>query len=587
MSNIIPRAFIDDLLARVDIVDLINSHVPLKKTGSNFVARCPFHNEKSPSFSVSRSKQFYHCFGCGAGGNAVSFLMSYNNLEFIEAIEDLAAFAGVSVPRETSNPATANTDHLTALYTLLQQVAEYYAAQLRNNPEGKQAVAYLKQRGINSAIASDFMLGYAPGQWQNLEQHFDKQLLVNAGLIINKDDGGSYDRFRERITFPIRDKRGRTIGFGARVFDDSKPKYLNSPETATFQKGKEVYGLYELLNKNSKPKRIMLVEGYMDVIALAQAGISYAVAALGTATSKTHLDLLFRYTPELVLCFDGDEAGRKAAWRAMEAVFESLREGRQVRIMPLPPSHDPDSLIRADGLEAFNQRIEQAQGLSDYFFEQLTNEHPLTNIESKAQVAARAQPYLNRLADGIYKQMMQNKLLELVGNIQHQTHPTHATRPHHSTLTPPTNNRPTPVRTAIALLLQHPQLIEILEQQKIDWELINLPGMDVLHQIAEHITEHAPAHTAALIESFRDTKEYPLLVKLVTLENHSSPEKLPDVFRDTLANLSKRACDNFLDSLLQSKQPEHTSLFSKLSSHRQFDKLTTEERELLKKIVSN
>ena len=331
MSGRIPREFIDELLVRVDIVDLIDSHVPLKKTGANYVARCPFHTEKSPSFSVNRNKQFFHCFGCGASGNAISFLMDFSHLDFIEAVEDLAAFVGVDVPRESvAHQSVSKKEDLSGLYGLMERVAAFYIEQLRVS---QKAVDYLKVRGVKSAVARDFMLGYAPDKWSALAEKFSQKLLIDAGLVVIKDDGQVYDRFRGRIMFPIRDKRARIIGFGGRVLDDSLPKYLNSPETSLFHKGKEVYGLYELLEKNSKPQRILIVEGYMDVIALAQYGINYAVAALGTATSQAHLDLLFRFSSELVFCFDGDRAGREAAWRVMESAFSSLKDGRSCRIM--------------------------------------------------------------------------------------------------------------------------------------------------------------------------------------------------------------------------------------------------------------
>ena len=415
MSGRIPREFIDELLVRVDIVDLIDSHVPLKKTGVNYVARCPFHTEKTPSFSVNRNKQFFHCFGCGASGNAISFLMDFSHLDFVEAVEDLAAFVGIEVPRESSNyPANPKKEDLNSLYALMEQVAAFYVQQLRTGEEGKKAAEYLKNRGVSGDCAGDFMLGYAPDEWRALAGRFNQNLLTEAGLLVSKEGGGQpYDRFRGRIMFPIRDKRARIIGFGGRVLDDSLPKYLNSPETSLFHKGKEVYGLYELLKKNSKPQRILIVEGYMDVIALAQFGIDYAVAALGTATSQAHLDLLFRFSSELVLCFDGDKAGREAAWRAMEPAFSSLKNGRSCRIMLLPQGHDPDSLIREEGLDKFTERIQTAQALSDYFFEHVSAGLNLSEMEGRAQLIGKAKPYLEKLPDGVFREMMFARLKEL------------------------------------------------------------------------------------------------------------------------------------------------------------------------------
>ena len=372
MSGRIPRQFIDDLLVRVDLVDLIDSHVPLKKVGSNFVARCPFHTEKTPSFSVSRNRQMYHCFGCGVSGNAISFLMDYSHLGFVEAVEDLAAFVGVDVPREVGSAYTVSEkSDFTKLYSLLEEVAAFYAERLRGG-DGGEAIEYLRRRGVAGEVVRDFGLGYAPQAWDALMERFDRNALIEAGMVVVRDDGKVYDRFRGRLMFPIRDKRKRVIGFGGRVLDDSLPKYLNSPETAIFSKGRELYGLGELLQKHSRPNCILIVEGYMDVIALAQYGIENVVATLGTATSKSQVDMLFRYSSELVFCFDGDNAGRKAAWKAAEVALSCLRDGRQVKIMLLPQGHDPDSLVREEGMAGFQARVAGAQVLSDYFFEFLS-----------------------------------------------------------------------------------------------------------------------------------------------------------------------------------------------------------------------
>ncbi len=410
----IPRTFIDDLLARVDLVDLIDTHVPLKKTGANYVARCPFHTEKTPSFSVNRNKQFYHCFGCGVSGNAISFLMDFNHLDFVEAVEDLATFAGLEVPREAfEKPDSGNKGDLPLLYRTMEQVAAFYTEQLNTHPEGKKALGYLQNRGVSGEVIADYVLGYAPLAWKKLQERFDSQRLQTCGLLGRNEEGDLYGRFRGRVMFPIRDKRGRVIGFGGRILDDSLPKYLNSPETPLFQKGREVYGLYELLRKNSKPQRILVVEGYMDVIALAQFGIHYAVATLGTATSQAHLELLFRFTGEVVLCFDGDKAGREAAWRAMEPIFPCLRDGRQVRIMLLPQNEDPDSLIRKEGETGFANRLQAAETLSDYFFTRLSSELNLSRLEDRAQLVNRTKPYLDKLPQSIFREMMFARLREL------------------------------------------------------------------------------------------------------------------------------------------------------------------------------
>jgi len=507
MSGRIPREFIDDLLVRVDIVDLVDSHVPLKKAGSNYVARCPFHSEKTPSFSVNRKKQFYHCFGCGAGGNAISFLMAFSHLDFVEAIEDLAGFVGVDVPREALSYQREKQDY-SALYSVLEQSAVFYVDQLRNNPDARVAVEYLKKRGLSGDIAKEFSLGYAPDKWDALASKFDNKLLLDAGMLVSKEGGGSYDRFRGRLVFPIRDKRKRIIGFGARVLDDSLPKYLNSPETSVFSKGRELYGLSELLEKNSKPKRILVVEGYMDVLALAQFGVSYSVAALGTATTKTHLDLLFRFTSEIIFCFDGDAAGQKAAWKAVQEVFPCLKDGRQVRIMMMPEGQDPDSLIRDQGIDGFEGEIESAQALSDYFFEYISKDVDLQTVEGQSLVMSQAKPYIEKIPAGFFREMMFSRLSRdsSVGVLEDLKKP--AMLNDNSKLAPKAlnqavSNKASPVRIVVAHLLQNPHLIDVFERRDLDLSGMDFPGLDVLKEVLQVIVEIKPANSAVLMEYFR------------------------------------------------------------------------------------
>jgi DNA primase len=514
MSGRIPRQFIDDLLVRVDIVDLIDSRVPLKKVGSNFVARCPFHTEKTPSFSVNRNRQTYHCFGCGAGGNAISFLIDYAHLGFVEAVEDLAAFIGVDVPREAVDQVDFSSKQDTSrLYALLEQVAGFYVEQLRSH-EGKVAIDYLKQRGLTGEIARDFGLGYAPNSWDALLARFDQQTLVDAGMLVVKEDGKVYDRFRGRLMFPIRDKRKRVIGFGGRVLDDSLPKYLNSPETDIFSKGKEVYGLCELLENKAKPERILIVEGYMDVIALAQYGVHNAVAALGTATSKVHMDLLFRFASELVFCFDGDNAGRQAAWKAVEAALPSLRDGRQIKIMLLPQGHDPDSMIREESLQGFESRIADALVLSDYFFEHLGEGLNLATVEGKAKLLSVARPQLEKMPRGFFREMMFARLREITGaKLQDAARGG----------SPIANQAKDKVQSAsmmrklLALLLQYPQLSQKAEQQMYELVDVNLAGMDLLKQVLELISREQPKTSAVLIEIFRGTEHEKVINALANL----------------------------------------------------------------------
>ncbi|MCQ9393004.1 DNA primase [Pseudomonas viridiflava] len=423
MAGLIPQSFIDDLLNRTDIVDVVSSRVQLKKTGKNFSACCPFHKEKTPSFSVSPDKQFYYCFGCGAGGNALGFIMDHDNLDFPQAVEDLAKAAGMEVPREQGvkgQKPRQPTD--SPLYPLLTAAAEFYRQALKNHPTRKAAVDYLKGRGLSGEIARDFGLGFAPPGWDNLYKHLSsdtlqQKVMIDAGLLIeNAETGKRYDRFRDRVMFPIRDSRGRVIAFGGRVLGDDKPKYLNSPETPVFHKGQELYGLFEARKYNRNLDEIIVVEGYMDVIALAQQGLRNAVATLGTATSEEHLKRLFRVVPNVLFCFDGDQAGRNAAWRALEATLSSLQDGRRARFLFLPEGEDPDTLVRSEGTDAFRARINQhAQPLADYFFEQLTKEADPRSLEGKAHMATLAAPLIDKVPGANLKTLMRQRLTEITG----------------------------------------------------------------------------------------------------------------------------------------------------------------------------
>ncbi|MGZ8189783.1 MAG: DNA primase [Methylococcaceae bacterium] len=563
----IPREFIDELLVRVDIVDLIDSRVPLKKTGNNYVARCPFHNEKTPSFSVNRNKQFFHCFGCGASGNAISFLMDFSHLDFVEAIEDLAAFAGMAVPREsTEYQPGKKKDDLNGLYLLLEQVAAFYVEQLRIGVEGKKAVEYLKSRGVSADCARDFMLGYSPNEWKALAGRFNQASLIEAGLLVSNEKGQIYDRFRGRIMFPIRDKRARIIGFGGRVLDDSLPKYLNSPETPIFHKGKEVYGLYELLKKDSKPQRILIVEGYMDVLALAQFGIYYAVAALGTSASQAHIDLLFRFSSELVFCFDGDKAGREAAWRAMESVFPCLRDGRQIRVMLLPQNHDPDSLVRDEGIDRFAERVRSAETLSEYFFGHFSKELNLSELEGRAQLISKARPYLEKLPDGIYREMMFERLKELSGALKLdvlQNKARLATTIAQDKRQKPGGGRLSSARVAIALLLQNPGLAELVEQKEIDWNGLQFAGSELFKNILQEIHANRSANTAVLMELYRNTEEEKTVKALALMDLQVSDDKIETVFCDALDVLLKQAREARLDLWLSKNRSKELTVQEK------------------------
>lgn len=423
MAGLIPQSFIDDLLNRSDIVEVVSSRIQLKKSGKNYTACCPFHKEKTPSFSVSPDKQFYYCFGCGAGGNALGFIMDHDSLDFPQAVEDLAKRAGMEVPREESGPGRKPRQPVDSpLYPLLAAAADYYRQALKSHPSRKAAVDYLKGRGLSGVIARDFGLGFAPPGWDNLIKHLggdtlQQKAMIDAGLLIeNSETGRSYDRFRDRVMFPIHDSRGRVIAFGGRVLGDDKPKYLNSPETPVFHKGQELYGLFEARKANRDLDEIMVVEGYMDVIALAQQGLRNAVATLGTATSDEHLKRLFRIVPSVLFCFDGDAAGRKAAWRALEATLPNLQDGRRARFLFLPEGEDPDSLVRREGTDAFRARIQQhAQPLADYFFQQLSDEADPRSLEGKAHLATLAAPLIEKIPGNNLRTLMRQRLAELTG----------------------------------------------------------------------------------------------------------------------------------------------------------------------------
>lgn len=566
----IPRQFIDDLLVRVDIVDLIDAHLPLKKTGANFIARCPFHTEKTPSFSVNRNKQFYYCFGCGASGNAITFLMEFNRLDFVEAVEDLAAFVGVDVPKESvsARGSPQKKDDLGNLYQLMEQATAFYTDQLYAKA-GAAALDYLRGRGVDDQLMREYRLGYAPDAWQSLSGRFNSQALLDTGLAVRNDAGHAYDRFRGRVMFPIRDKRGRIIGFGGRVLYDSTPKYLNSPETSLFHKGREVYGLYELLKKNAKPERILLVEGYMDVIALAGSGIDNAVAALGTAASQAHAELLFRFSAELVFCFDGDRAGREAAWRAMEAVFPCLKDGRQVRIMLLPEAEDPDSLVRKEGVERFQARVRESEVLSDYFFAQIARGLQLSSLEGRAQLVGKARPYLEKLPAGVFREMMFTRLKTLSEFNTLDVSKNESTLNRNARLQSQRDKtRMTAARMAAALLVQNPCLAERSELREIDWSTLIFSGVELFKNIVEVIWAQKPATTAVLLESYRGSDDEKPVKGLAFLELLIAPENIENVFLDALAGLLKQSAENELERLLSKKV------------------LTLEEKESLRKLLA-
>ena len=414
MSGLIPQHFIDDLISRADIVEVLGQRLQLKKAGREFKAPCPFHDEKTPSFTVSPAKGFYHCFGCGAHGTAISFLMEYDHMSFVEAVESLAGMMGIQVPREESQRPARRYDEL---FDLMQTVERHFQAELKQYPA---AVDYLKGRGIDGATAKRFRIGYAPAGWSHVLDKYGKsqeaiERLLAVGLIIRKDNGRHYDRFRERIMFPIRDARGRSVGFGGRVTGDDEPKYLNSPETVLFHKGQELYGLYEARQALRNIERLVVVEGYMDVIGLARHGIDFAVATLGTATTDEHLNRLFRLCDDVYFCFDGDRAGRAAAWKALENALPQVREGRQIRFVFLPDGQDPDSFVQAGGASAFEQALDDGIALSDFLINELSAQVDMQSVDGRARLAELARPLLSQLPPGVYRELLIDKLAATIG----------------------------------------------------------------------------------------------------------------------------------------------------------------------------
>ncbi|NIN61167.1 MAG: DNA primase [Gammaproteobacteria bacterium] len=530
MAGLIPQQFIDDLLTRVDIIDVIDGYVALKKAGRNHQARCPFHEEKTPSFTVSQEKQFYHCFGCGANGTAITFLMEYAGLDFVSAIEELASRVGLEVPREGGiNPKDA---HLTQLYELMELVVHYYTRQLREHPRAQQAITYLKDRGLTGKLAADYELGYAPPGWDALINALGNSTealgrLYDIGLVIRKDSGNYYDRFRNRIIFPIRDQRGRAIGLGGRVLDqDDTPKYLNSPETPIFHKGRELYGLYQARKSLKECDHLYVVEGYMDVLALAQHGIPNCVATLGTAATSEHLDRLFRSTSRIIFCFDGDTAGDKAAWRAMEVALPLLREGRQIFFMFMPEGQDPDDFVRQFGAEKFTSN-DQRVALSSYLFETLREQIDLSTLEGRARFAEKAIPYISRIPAGALQALLISDLAkqcqlqeEALVSLLKETKPApEIVRSNvRSAQTARRCTPMTPISKAIQLLLHHPQL-SISDEQLTRLRNIKDPGVEFLLELLEFCRSQKQVNTARILEHWRDNRYGKRLRELATQEN--------------------------------------------------------------------
>ncbi|WP_312684393.1 DNA primase [Stenotrophomonas chelatiphaga] len=554
----IPDAFIDDLLARSDIVEVVGSRVPLKRQGKEYSARCPFHDERSASFTVSPTKQFYHCFGCGAHGTAISFLMNYDRLEFLDAVDELAKRVGMEVPR-SENPRNAQQqDEGRELYSALDAAARFFQ---KNLEDSEKARTYLDGRGVDEANRTRFQIGYAPDGYSGLRDALGKderrmKLLDRAGLFSKNDRGHVYDKFRDRVMFPIFDRRGRVIAFGGRVFEkDDGPKYLNSPETALFHKGRELYGLWQVRQANQKIERLIVVEGYMDVVSLFQFGVTQAVATLGTATTPDHAELLFRNAPDVFFCFDGDAAGRRAGWKALESVLPRMKDGRQAFFLFLPDGEDPDTIVRKEGAAAFDERLKQATPLSQFFFDELTREINLGTLDGKARLAERARPMLAQIPDGAFGDLMKQQLGVLTGlggNSAQRAQP--AARAASGRPVTPVAKRSL-VRAAIAILLQQPSLAMSLGGQH-HFHGLRLPGIELLLELLALVEQRPDISTGALLEHFDGREEQASLHTLAAQTLAGDEAKWTEELHDAVGQLEKQLLFQRIEDL-NAKQRQH------------------------------
>ena len=551
MAGRIPEAFISDLVARTDIVDIVQSRMELRRAGRDLTALCPFHDENSPSFTVSPTKQFYHCFGCGAHGNAIGFVMEYDGLSFVDAVEELARAAGVDVPREAG---PARPDGIDEVYAKLQECQHWYVRQLKNSPA---AIQYLRDRGIDGETAKRFAIGYAPDRWDGVMSELGQnaaamKLLRRGGMISEGDGGRRYDKFRARIIFPIQDPRGRPIAFGGRTLEpEGKPKYLNSPETELFHKGKQLYGLHQARQSGGRLERILVVEGYMDVVALAQHGITEVVATLGTATTPEHVELLFRNAPEVVFCFDGDKAGQRAAWRAVESALPRLRDGRQGRFLFMPPGDDPDSLIRREGAERFRERLAGAVPLSDVFFGHFQAQVDMTSLDGRSRFVELAQPLIAQIPEGPFRLLMTQRMEQLARVREHSVSggPKIVFRANSRGRREPVYDK-TLVRAAISLLVQQPTLAARVSPQDRG-EIANLRqrGADLFCELLESAHNQPHLTTGGLLALWRDRPEAKHLATLAGRSLLQDDDDLAAEFDDAVAALTRAYNDQRLREL--------------------------------------
>ena len=552
----IPDSFKQDLLNRVDVVDVVSRYVNLKKGGANFQGLCPFHTEKSPSFTVSPAKQFYHCFGCGAHGNAIGFLMAYASMGYVDAVKDLASSVGMTVPEMPRSPQEVQRrERETDLYAVMEQAMEFYRAQLKESPK---AVGYLKGRGLTGEVAARFRIGYAPDDWQALKAVFtayDDKSLAETGLVIDNDEGRRYDRFRDRVMFPIFSQRGSVIGFGGRVLGEGEPKYLNSPETALFEKGRELYGLTQARDAIRTAGRVLVVEGYMDVVALAQFGVGYAVATLGTATTPVHITKLLRLADEIVFCFDGDKAGRKAAWRALEVSLPLAVDHKPMRFLFLPAEHDPDSYIREHGQENFEKMAREAQTLSGFLLSELRSAADLSTAEGRSKFVTEAKPHLEKIAaPGLRLQLLkevaaqaqvsQEEAESLMGLRSAGARTYTRSAPARSS-TPPINSQE---QNLLRCVLAKPSLAASLDLDLID---DRLPEAGALRVIAAWVEVEEVPSEAMVAERLRGTEHEAVISRAQTaMLAHGPDENSAEAeFRQVMLSLNIKRINVEIDNL--------------------------------------
>jgi len=607
MAGHIPKEFIDDVLAYTDIVELIDSRVPLKRSGSNHMACCPFHSEKSPSFSVNQAKQFYHCFGCGVSGNAINFLMEYEHQGFVEAVEELASIAGMSIPKteHSYHPAELSTDQ----YELLDQVADYYQQQMKHHQQAAQVQEYIKQRDLSTEVITRYGLGFSPPGWDNVLNVIglgdEKKInaLADTGMLIKREETQKnkayahqspwYDRFRERLMFPIRDRRGRTIAFGGRILGDGKPKYLNSPETALFHKGQELYGLYELKQALRKIDKIVVVEGYMDVVSLSQFGIDYSVATLGTATTSEHLNKLFRICDDIFFCFDGDRAGKEAAWRAMSNALNTIKSGKSARFMFLPDGEDPDTLIRKKGQQGFEQQMEKALTFSEFFFETLTRQVNMDSLDGRSKLIDLSKPYLEKIKEGAFQTLMVarlseladlevTQLLPLLGIKTTANYPSArpvATGQPHLKHSEASRQAPSPIKKAITYLLQYPDLSNLAGDPGRFLSL-EIEHIDVFIKLLDLLQNDPHLTTARVLVYWQNSEQnknnYQLLSSLAIEPLLITDEQaIKDEFNDILQLLTNKLQQQRLTQLQRKLKQQGLNSLEKNEFARLLEKIKT------------